>query len=252
LPATRPKFPPGVTPCDRCPLRRLDGFRRFTPEELAFMMEFKSGELAVEAGTTILSEGSDGPHIYTLLSGWVFKYKTLEDGRRQVTNFGLPGDLIGLQASMFDAMTHSVEALTDAALCILPRAKIWPLYKNFEGLAFDVTWLAAREEAMLTEYLATVGQRNSMERVAFVLLDLFRRAQRSGLVKNGQMMLPNAQHHLADTIGFSLVHTNKVLQKLRRTDCFNWTNSSFVMRDEAKLAGIAMASEQPERVRPFL
>ena len=252
MPATRPKFPPGVTPCDKCPLRKLDGFRRFTSEELAFMMEFKSGELAVEAGTTILSEGSDGPHLYTLLSGWVFKYKTLEDGRRQVTNFGLPGDLIGLQASMFDAMTHSVEALTDAALCILPRAKIWPLYKNFEGLAFDVTWLAAREEAMLTEYLATVGQRNSMERVAFVLLDLFRRAQRSGLVKNGQMMLPIAQHHLADTIGFSLVHTNKVLQKLRRTDCFNWTNSSFVMRDEAKLAGIAMASEPAERVRPFL
>ena len=252
MPATRPKFPPGVTPCDKCPLRKLDGFRRFTSEELAFMMEFKSGELAVEAGTTILSEGSDGPHLYTLLSGWVFKYKTLEDGRRQVTNFGLPGDLIGLQASMFDAMTHSVEALTDAALCILPRAKIWPLYKNFEGLAFDVTWLAAREEAMLTEYLATVGQRNSMERVAFVLLDLFRRAQRSGLVKNGQMMLPIAQHHLADTIGFSLVHTNKVLQKLRRTECFNWTNSTFVMRDEAKLAGIAMASEPAERVRPFL
>jgi CRP-like cAMP-binding protein len=248
----KPKFPPGVTPCDKCPIRKLEGFRRFTPEELAFMAEFKSGELAAEAGTTILSEGSDGPHLYTMLSGWVFKYKTLEDGRRQVTNFGLPGDLIGLQASMFDAMTHSVEALTDVILCVLPRAKIWPLYKNFEGLAFDVTWLAAREEAMLTEYLATVGQRNSMERVAFVLLDLFRRAQRSGLVKKGELTLPIAQHHLADTIGFSLVHTNKVLQKLRRTGCFSWTNSTFVMRDEAKLAGIAMVSEPMERVRPFL
>ncbi|NJO22854.1 MAG: Crp/Fnr family transcriptional regulator [Sphingomonadales bacterium] len=161
----KPKLPPGVTPCDKCPIRKLDGFRRFTPEELAFMMDFKSGELVVEPGTTILSEGSDGPHLYTVLSGWVFKYKTLEDGRRQVTNFGLPGDLIGLQASMFEAMTHSVEALTDVTLCILPRAKIWPLYKNFEGLAFDVTWLAAHEEVMLTDYLATVGQRNSAERV---------------------------------------------------------------------------------------
>jgi CRP-like cAMP-binding protein len=172
----KPKLPPGVTPCDKCPIRKLDGFRRFTPEELAFMMDFKSGELVVEPGTTILSEGSDGPHLYTVLSGWVFKYKTLEDGRRQVTNFGLPGDLIGLQASMFEAMTHSVEALTDVTLCILPRAKIWALYKNFEGLAFDVTWLAAHEEAMLTDYLATVGQRNSAERIAFVLLDLFRRS----------------------------------------------------------------------------
>lgn len=248
----KPKFPPGVTPCDKCPIRKLEGFRRFTPEELAFMLEFKSGELAVEPGTTVLSEGSDGPHLYTVLSGWVFKYKTLEDGRRQVINFGLPGDLIGLQASMFDVMTHSVEALTDVTLCILPRAKMWPLYKNFEGLAFDVTWLAAREEMLLSDYLATVGQRNSIERVAFVLLDLFRRAQRSGLVKKDEMTLPIAQQLLADTIGFSLVHTNKMLQKLRRTGCFNWTNSTFVMRDEAKLAGIAMASEPIERVRPFL
>jgi CRP-like cAMP-binding protein len=248
----KPKLPPGVTPCDKCPIRKLDGFRRFTPEELAFMMDFKSGELVVEPGTTILSEGSDGPHLYTVLSGWVFKYKTLEDGRRQVTNFGLPGDLIGLQASMFEAMTHSVEALTDVTLCILPRAKIWALYKNFEGLAFDVTWLAAHEEAMLTDYLATVGQRNSAERIAFVLLDLFRRSRRSGMVKKDELKLPITQHHLADTIGFSLVHTNKVLQKLRRTGCFNWTNSTFVMRDEDKLAGIAMASDPLERVRPFL
>lgn len=246
------KFPPGVTSCDKCPLRKLEGFRRFTSDELAFMKDFKSGELVVEPGTTILSEGSDSPHLYTVLSGWVFKYKTLEDGRRQVTNFGLPGDLIGLQASMFEAMTHSVEALTDVTLCILPRAKIWPLYKHYEGLAFDVTWLAAREEMLLTDYLATVGQRNSIERVAFILLDLFRRARRSGLVKKDEMKLPIAQHHLADTIGFSLVHTNKMLQKLRRTGCFNWTNSTFAMRDEAKLSSIAMASEPVERVRPFL
>jgi CRP-like cAMP-binding protein len=230
----------------------MEGFRRFTPEELAFMKDFKSGELAVEPNTTILSEGSDSPHLYTVLSGWVFKYKTLEDGRRQVTNFGLPGDLIGLQGSMLDAMTHSVEALTHVTLCILPRAKIWSLYKSFEGLAFDVTWLAAREEALLSEYLATVGQRNSMERVAFILLDLFRRARRSALVEKDEMLLPIAQHHLADTIGFSLVHTNKMLQKLRATGCFSWTNSTFVMRDEAKLASIAMVSDPPERVRPFL
>ncbi|NKB16127.1 MAG: winged helix-turn-helix domain-containing protein [Sphingomonadales bacterium] len=62
--------------------------------------------------------------------------------------------------------------------------------------------------------------------------------------EEGRTELPITQHHLADTIGFSLVHTNKVLQKLRRTGCFNWTNSTFVMRDEDKLAGIAMASDR--------
>lgn len=216
------------------------------------MMELKSGELVVEPGTMVLSEGAESPHFYTVLSGWALKYKTLDDGRRQVTNFALPGDLIGLQATMFDTMQHSVEALTDLTLCVFPRDKVWTLFNNFAGLAFDVTWIAAREEMILGDYLATVGQRHSVERVAFVLHDLYRRAKRSGLVKDGTLKLPITQHHLADTIGFSLVHTNKMLQRLRRTDCFKWTNSTFRMLDEAKLASIAMAPEVPSGPRPFL
>ncbi|MGE5511015.1 MAG: Crp/Fnr family transcriptional regulator [Bacteroidota bacterium] len=216
------------------------------------MMELKSDELTVDPGTTVLSEGSESPHFYTVLSGWALKYKTLHDGRRQLTNFALPGDLIGLQASMFESMQHSIEALTTLTLCVFPREKLWFLFKDFAGLALDVTWLAAREEMILGDYLATAGQRRSVERVAFVLHDLFRRARRSGLVKGDTLTLPITQHHLADTIGFSLVHTNKMLQRLRRTECFKWTNSTFRMLDEAKLASIALAPEAPGGARPFL
>src|ERR1700741_2975568 len=120
---------PVQTPCTQCPLRKLATFRDFTAQELEFMRSFKSGELGLEQGNTIFVEGTNSPHLYTVLSGWAFKYKTLEDGRRQVVNFALPGDFIGLQASIFDSIGHSIEALTDVVLCVFPRDKLWSLFE---------------------------------------------------------------------------------------------------------------------------
>ena len=86
---------PVQTPCTQCPLRKLATFREFSAKEFEFMRSFKSGELRLEAGNTIFVEGTNSPHLYTMLSGWALKYKTLEDGRRQVLNFALPGDFLG-------------------------------------------------------------------------------------------------------------------------------------------------------------
>ena len=64
-------------PCEKCPLRPLPVFREFEKEELAFISKFKKGELAVDKGATVLVEGSHSAHLYTVLSGWAFRYKLL-------------------------------------------------------------------------------------------------------------------------------------------------------------------------------
>ena len=84
------------TKCENCPLRSMSLFRDFSSQELQFVTHFKTGELNTEKGSTILVEGSHSAHLFTVLSGWAFRYKTLEDGRRQILNFVLPGDLVGL------------------------------------------------------------------------------------------------------------------------------------------------------------
>jgi len=243
---------PVQTPCTQCPLRKLATFRDFTAEELEFMRTFKSGELGLEQGNTIFVEGTNSPHLYTVLSGWAFKYKVLDNGRRQVLNFALPGDLIGLQASIFDSIGHSIEALSDVVLCLFPRDKLWTLFEKHTGLAFDVTWLAAREESILGEYLTSVGQRSATERLAFILLHLFERAQQSGLVRGSATQFPFTQEHLADAIGFSLVHTNKTLKQLRKTGTFKWTGSTFEMVDRKKLVEIAGYVSAGGARRPIL
>lgn len=240
-------------PCEKCPLRGKRVFRDFSPDELQFVMGFKSGELNVEAGTSLLLQGTNSALLYTVLSGWAFRYKSLPDGRRQILNYALPGDFIGLQGSISDEMQHSVEALTDMMLCIFPREKLWGLYSNHPALAYDITWLAAREEQMLDEYLVSIGRRTALERVAYFLLHLFVRAEELGLTKGSSIQFPFTQQHIADTLGMSLVHTNKTLKRLAASKAVRWRNRKFEILDRNKMAEIAgFEAPNPERGRPFI
>ena len=239
-------------PCENCPLCSLETFRNFSPEELAFVSQFKSGEVTVQPGTTLLLQGTNSAHLYTLLAGWAFRYKTLPDGRRQILNFALPGDFLGLQGSVLDEMQHSVETLTESLLCIFPRDKLWSLYSGFPSLAFDVTWLAAREEQLIDEQLLNVGRRSAIERMAYVLLHLFERAEAVGMAKGGKVQFPFTQQHIADTLGMSLVHANKTLRRLIDTKAVGWQDKMFQIRDREKLAEIAVYDFVEKTPRPYI
>jgi CRP-like cAMP-binding protein len=239
-------------PCELCPLRRMPVFRQFTDKELEFVSGFKIGEFTAEAGTTILSEGFPNTHLYTVLFGWGFRYKTLPDGRRQILNYLLPGEFIGLQGTVFEAMQHSVEALTDMLLCVFERAGLWTLYSDYPSLAFDLTWLAAREEQILDNHLLSVGRRNALERTAYLLLHLYERATAVGLHKGRKVELPIRQQHLADTLGQSLVHTNKTLRRLQERKLIRWQGREFEVLEMQELRKVAKWEAEGDPLRPLL
>ena len=239
-------------PCEQCPLRQLDALRKFTPEELAFVKDFKADELRVDPGVSFLREGSENENLYTILSGWGFRYKMLDDGRRQILNYALPADLVGLQGTLTNEMKHSVEALTPLALCVFPRAKLWDLYGHFPSLAFDLTWLAAREEKLIDENLLSLGRRTALERTAYLFLHLFVRAKESGLTRNGSIQFPFTQQHVADTLGMSLVHTNRTIRRLIATNTVRWRDRSFEILDRPVLEKIAGDDGAQLRPRPFI
>lgn len=248
----KPPPVPAQTPCAQCPLRALDVFRAFEASEIEFVQWFKSGELVADQGATILMEGHNSPHLYTVLSGWAFRYKTLPDGRRQILNFALPGDFLGLQSSMFDEMQHSVEALTKIVLCVFSRDKLWSLYEKHPNLAFDLTWLASRSECVLDEHLLTIGQRSAIERVAFVLLHLFNRARYLELTAANRIEFPFTQQHVADVLGLSLVHTNKTLRALSNRKMIRWKDGVFELLNQKGLSTIASFEPESKTIRPLI
>ncbi len=239
-------------PCQRCPLRAMPHFRPFTPDELAFVSSFKRGELNAEPGARILTEGAHSAHLYTLLSGWAFRYKSLPDGRRQVLNYVLPGDLIGLQGSVIGEMQHSVDALSPVTLCVFQRDNLSDLFRNHPGLGFDITWLAAREERMLDENLLSVGRRSAIERAAYLVAFLYARARSVGLGEGKSLLIPITQMHVADTLGLSIVHTNKTLRKLADRGLIRWHDRACEVLDPAGLTELAGWEVPEDGIRPLI
>ena len=253
------------TPCSECPLASLPAFGRHDSRELAFVSQFKAGEFSLDARTTILEEGARSAHLYTVLSGWGFRYKELEDGRRQILNYVVPGDLIGLQGTLMKEMQHSVEALTTVTLCVFERDRLKELFEKHPDLAFDLTWIAAREERLLDEHLLSVGRRTALERAAYLLAFLALRATSTGLAScagegggngesfsNSKVSLPITQQHVADTLGLSLVHTNKTMRKLVDRDLIAWRDRICEVRDIEALAEIAGWTPVADAKRPYI
>jgi len=227
-------------------------FRELEASELAFVSKFKTGELAVDRGATVLVEGSHSAHLYTVLSGWGFRYKLLEDGRRQILNYVMPGDLIGLQGSLMEEMRHSVEALSPMLLCVFERDQLQTLYSNHPGLAYDITWIASREEQMLDENLLSVGRRTAIERAAYLIAFLSMRARSVGLNANSRKELQMTQQHIADTLGLSLVHTNKTIRKLAEKGLLRWRDKGCEVLDLDGLLALAEWEGIEERKRPLV
>ncbi|MBC7739091.1 MAG: Crp/Fnr family transcriptional regulator [Candidatus Saccharibacteria bacterium] len=241
-----------IVPCVACPLRKFELFVPFTPQELEFMQNFKNGELAVQAGTTILMEGSNSPHIYTVLSGMGTRSKMLENGKRQVINFLFPGDFTGLQAGLMGEMKHSVEATTDMVLCAFRRNDLWNLFRTHSERAYDLTWIAAVEEHFLGETIASLGQRDATQRVAWAMVRIHARLKAVGLASDDWVPLPFRQQDLADALGLSLVHTNKTLKALKDRHMMLWTEGRLMIRSLPALAKIGMVDiEKPDR-RPLM
>jgi CRP-like cAMP-binding protein len=240
------------TACRACPLRNREIFVPFNAEELTFMQSFKTGELMVDAGTTILMEGSRSPQLYTVLSGLGTRFTTLENGRRQVINFLFPGDFTGLQAGLMGEMKHSVKASTQMTLCAFRREDIWGLFRSHPERAYDLTWIAAVEEHFLGETIASLGQRDAIQRISWALVRIHERLRAVGLFRNDVVPLPFRQQDLADALGLSLVHTNKTLKALWARKLVLWADGKLRIADLPALAELAMIDlEEPER-RPLM
>jgi CRP-like cAMP-binding protein len=240
------------TDCEDCPLRKRRLFVPFTPEELAFMRDFKTAEQPVEHGETILAQGERSERLYTVLEGFGTRSLLLEDGRRQVINFVFPGDFLGLQAGIMGEMRHTIRASTPMRLCVFRRDRLWELFRDRPDRAYDLTWIAAVEEHFLGDTIAMLGQRDATEKVAWALARIWKRMFALGLVAGQEAPLPFRQHELADALGLSTVHTSRTVSLLRQMGLVEWRHSRLLLKDAPRLFALAGLALDSEETRPLL
>jgi CRP/FNR family transcriptional regulator, anaerobic regulatory protein len=242
-----------MVPCRLCPLRRRDAFAPNTEQEIDFIQSLKIDDFVLPAQSKLIREGLKTAHLYTLLEGWAFRFRTLSSGGRQILNFLLPGDFIGLQQKMNTESSFGVEVLTDSRFCRFPAERIWDVFTHQPSLAYDITWLAANEELIVDENLVSVGRRSAEQRVGMLLVHLFKRAEAVGMrADDGSVPFPVSQQHMADALGLSLVHTNRTLQSLRKSGAFRLGEGRLAIDKQEALTRIADYYSLPQRGRPLI
>lgn len=168
-----------------------------------------------ETREDVVREGDKPEHINLVLSGWACRYKVLEDGRRQIIAFFLPGDLCDLNVFVLRQMDHSIGAITPITIAEISRAGFDDLMSAHQRLPQALWWEQLVVAAIQREWAVNLGQRNATERVAHLFCELFIRLEVVGLTRGTTCDLPLTQAELAEATGLSPVHVNRTLQELR-------------------------------------
>lgn len=147
--------------------------------------------------------------------GWLFRYKILHDGDRQILDFILPGQIFGLQACFFKASLYSTAAVTAASVSVIPLKVIDDVFDQNRRLAKALFWSAVCEAAIVGEHLIDTARRSAYERVSHLLLELFVRLKSTGQADGQSFIMPLTQELIGDALGLTPVHVNRTLRALR-------------------------------------
>lgn len=208
--------PPQVlTPLDSPLARKLSAFVRLAPADLTAVSDLHRRRRKFAVGSEMIYQGQTDQVAYVLASGWACSYKILPGGTRQIVDFQLPGDFLGLRSVLFRTSDHNVEPITPVEASEVTQRDLLSVFAGTPRLAAAVLWAASRDEAMVVEHLVDLGRRSASERMAHFLLELNARLRLVGMADRKGFACPLSQYLLADALGLSAVHVNRVLRELR-------------------------------------
>lgn len=205
-------------------------------DEKAHLEELATPGEEIEPRRKLLTEGKPFGGLFILKSGWLVESKLLRDGRRQILNVRLPGDILGLESLAYRFALHSVTTLTRCMVAPLDVDAFDETQRRYPRLASAFFLLTLREEAILHEWEVSLGRRAAVPRVARLLLELDRRLRARGLATGDDMRLPLTQADMADSTGLTTAYVNRVLQKLRSLGLIRFEHQVLQILDRAELA----------------
>jgi CRP-like cAMP-binding protein len=193
----------------------------------------------VAARRDLIREGDRPGPVFVMLEGWACRYKILPSGTRQILAFLMPGDACDLNVGLLAEMDHSIQTLTTALVATIGREDMDGIMERHRSVAKAMYLAQLVDEGTMRAWITSMGRRSSSERVAHLMCELYIRARNIGIVEETAISLPLSQLVLADALGMTPVHINRVLKKLRLEGSMQLSRGRLTIADTAKLAQVA-------------
>ncbi len=219
--------------------KKLAAFVALSGNDHAVLARLHQKRRSFVAGRDLVHEGQTEQSAYVLAAGWVCSYKLQPDGNRQIIDFQIPGDFLGLRSILLRTSDHSFEPIVDILAIEVPKGDLLGAFSETPRLATAILWAASRDEAMVVEHLVRLGRREADKRLAHFLLELLSRLTLVGMADRSGYACPLTQYHLADALGLTSIHVNRTLRKLREAGLVNMREGRVEIMDLDGLVKLA-------------
>lgn len=228
----------GRRPIDKL-LMKLRRFDTVSAEEEEALRACKSQEVRFKRGRTIVKAKSELEHSNLLLEGFVYRYKDLKDGARQTLQIAVVGDFIDLHSLLLKQLDHHIAGFTDCRLALFPHERLKNLIAEHQHLG-RLLWLSTVVDAAIhREWMLSLGRRDASSRLAHLFCELQVRLTAAGLAEHGTYELPITQTDLAEALGLTPVHINRMLRQLREDGLVTFRSKTVEIEDWDRLVAIA-------------
>ncbi|MEM7508600.1 MAG: Crp/Fnr family transcriptional regulator [Pseudomonadota bacterium] len=218
---------------------KLSGFFDISEKTRMDFRDICGQPVRVAAGTAIVRNGEDYPGMYLIQEGWALRSRFLPEGTRQIVNTAMPGDVLCLNALLFDSSDFDISAKTDLLLYPIDPEHLREVFTKDPNLAAALLWVSAHEESILAERIVSLGRRSARMRTAHVLAEILSRMALVDELGERLLDLPLTQEDLSDILGISVVYTNKTLRALQREQVISFSKGRLTVHDRARLEHIA-------------
>jgi CRP-like cAMP-binding protein len=209
---------------------KLETVATLSPEDRIALAALSEGARDMSARRHIIREGDRPDHVHLVVEGWAARYKLLPDGARQITAFLIPGDFCDLHVTILGEMDHSITTVTRAKVAYIPRRTMDELTAR-PTIARAFWWATLVDEAVLRAWIVNAGRRDAHEAIGHLICELYLRMKNVGLTTDREFELPLTQEELADALGLTPVHVNRVLQRLRAEKLISLDRKALVILD---------------------
>ncbi|MEL6059967.1 MULTISPECIES: Crp/Fnr family transcriptional regulator [unclassified Methylobacterium] len=219
--------------------RKLDSCARLSDADRAAILGLAHTVRVLPARHDIVRFGERSNQSCLVLQGWVSRYAALSEGERQILSFYIAGDMPDLQSLHLDRMDHHLATLTTCTIAFVTHDELHRVFRqhpNLIGILWRDTLIDA---AHYRERITSLGRRQALGRVAHLFCELYLRQRAMGLTSGLSCPLPPKQSELADALGLTSVHLNRVLRTLRTRRLVTLNGGLLTIEDWDELAAVA-------------